>query len=116
MNAELSAYDRRQFLRAAAVGAVTLSTGCDRRAGPVAAVAPPDAPMRFPGKVPLRVVNDRPPCLETPWSAFRTDITPNDEFFVRWHLQAIPTSIDTRTWRLKVGGHVDRPIDVSFTG
>jgi sulfite dehydrogenase (cytochrome) subunit A len=70
--------------------------------------------MRFPGKIPMRVLNDRPPCLEAPWSAFRTDITRNEDFYVRWHLQAIPTSIDTRTWRLKVGGHVEKPIEMSL--
>jgi DMSO/TMAO reductase YedYZ molybdopterin-dependent catalytic subunit len=113
MNAHESGFDRRQFLRLAAAGAVALPVGCGRKAeGP--AVSPPDAPMRFPGKVPMRVVNDRAPCLESPWSAFRTDITPNDEFFVRWHLQLIPTMIDTRTWRLKVGGHVDNPVELSL--
>ena len=33
-------------------------------------------PLRFPGKVPLKVLGDRPPNLETPWQYFRTDLTP----------------------------------------
>jgi len=60
------------------------------------------------------VVNDRPPCLETPWRYFRQDLTPNEAFYVRWHLQAIPTLIDVRTWRLKVAGHVERPLELSL--
>jgi sulfite dehydrogenase len=112
MNVSQSELDRRHFLRLATAGAVGLA-GCHRQSQPVAET-PPDAPMRFPGKVPMRVVNDRPPCLEAPWSAFRTDITPNDKFFVRWHIQVIPTTIDTRTWRLKVGGHVNKPVEFSL--
>src|SRR5439155_6163736 len=113
MTADRLAFDRRQFLRLAAAGAVALPAGCARRPAPDAA-PPPDAPMRFPGKVPMRTLIDRPPCLESPWSAFRTDLTPNDAFYVRWHLQVIPTTIDARTWRLKVGGHVERPTELSL--
>jgi DMSO/TMAO reductase YedYZ molybdopterin-dependent catalytic subunit len=114
MNGQPFEFDRRRFLRLVAGGAVTLSAGCYRQAVPVPAETPPDGPMRFPGKIPMRVLNDRPPCLESPWSAYRTDITPNDAFYVRWHLQVIPTAIDTRTWRLKVGGHVERPVELSL--
>jgi DMSO/TMAO reductase YedYZ molybdopterin-dependent catalytic subunit len=114
MNADHAEFDRRQFLRLAAAGAVALPIGCGRQAASVAPVTPADAPMRFPDKQPLRTLSDRPPCLESPMSAFRTDFTPNDAFFVRWHLQGIPTSIDTRVWRLKVGGHIDRQIDLSL--
>ncbi len=113
MNADRTGFDRRQFLRLAAAGAVALPAGCTRPLPPLPET-PPDAPLRFPGKVAMRAVNDRPPCLESPWSAFRSDITPNDAFFVRWHIQVIPTTIDTRTWRLKVGGHVDKPIELSL--
>jgi DMSO/TMAO reductase YedYZ molybdopterin-dependent catalytic subunit len=70
--------------------------------------------LSFPGKVAMRVLNDRPPNLETPWRYYRTDLTPNEAFFVRWHLQFIPTAIDVKTWRLLVGGHVDRPLKLSL--
>jgi sulfite dehydrogenase (cytochrome) subunit A len=73
-----------------------------------------DAVSRFPGKIPMRVVNDRPPCLETPWEYYQYDLTPNEAFYVRWHLQMIPTEIDLRTWRLTLGGHVDRPLQWSM--
>lgn len=109
-------FDRRAWLRrlTLAGAAATLSAGCSRRPAPVAEVLPADAPLRFPGKVPMRVINDRPPCLETPWSAYRHDLTPNDAFYVRWHLQVIPTAIDPRTWRLKVRGHVEHPLELSL--
>src|SRR5262249_39595013 len=31
-----------------------------------------------------------------------------------WHLQYVPTTIDLGTWRLKVGGHVGRPLELSM--
>jgi DMSO/TMAO reductase YedYZ molybdopterin-dependent catalytic subunit len=34
--------------------------------------------------------------------------------FVRWHLAGIPTSVDEATYRLRVGGHVDRPLELSL--
>jgi DMSO/TMAO reductase YedYZ molybdopterin-dependent catalytic subunit len=79
-------------------------------------VAPPDAAtlVRFPQKVALRALNDRAPLLETPWRYFHHDLTPNEAFYVRWHLEAIPTHVDLRTWRLRVGGHVERPLELSM--
>ena len=94
--------DRRQWLRwtAAAGVAAALPYGCARRPGPTdASESAADAPLRFPGKVPMRALNDSPPCLETPWRYYREDLTPNEAFYVRWHLQAIPMHIDLKTWR-----------------
>jgi hypothetical protein len=70
--------------------------------------------MRLPGKAPMRALNDRPPLLETPWDYYRQDLTPNEAFYVRWHLEVIPTDVDLRTWRLKIGGSVDRPLELSM--
>src|SRR5258708_16094004 len=42
------------------------------------------------GKQPLIQLSDRPPNLETPIQAFRTAITPNNQFFVRYPLASIP--------------------------
>jgi DMSO/TMAO reductase YedYZ molybdopterin-dependent catalytic subunit len=106
------ALTRRAWLRrAAALGMTTLlPSGCARQAE-----APPPEPFaRFPEKVPMRVLSDRAPCLETPWRYYAEDLTPNEAFYVRWHLEAIPTRVDLRTWRLRIGGHVQTALELSL--
>jgi DMSO/TMAO reductase YedYZ molybdopterin-dependent catalytic subunit len=57
----------------------------------------------LPEKKPLIKLSYRPPNYETPIEYFRTGITANDVFFVRYHLSEIP-QIDGAKWRLMVGG------------
>jgi len=57
----------------------------------------------LPGKKPLIKLSYRPPNYETPIEYFRTAITPNDAFFVRYHLSSIP-EVDAKTWKIAVGG------------
>jgi DMSO/TMAO reductase YedYZ molybdopterin-dependent catalytic subunit len=57
----------------------------------------------LPGKKPLIKLTYRPPNYETPFEYFDRTITPNDAFFVRYHLADIP-EVDASAWRLKVGG------------
>jgi DMSO/TMAO reductase YedYZ molybdopterin-dependent catalytic subunit len=57
----------------------------------------------LPGKRPLIKLSYRPPNYETPVSYFREAITPNDAFFVRYHLADIP-QVDAAKWSLKIGG------------
>jgi DMSO/TMAO reductase YedYZ molybdopterin-dependent catalytic subunit len=57
----------------------------------------------LPGKKPLIKLSYRPPNYETPIEYFRTAITPNDAFFVRYHLSDIPEA-DAATWKVAVGG------------
>jgi sulfite dehydrogenase (cytochrome) subunit A len=57
----------------------------------------------LPGKKPLIKLAYRPPNYETPIELLRTAITPNDAFFVRYHLSEIP-QVNAQTWRLSVGG------------
>ncbi len=45
---------------------------------------------------------------------FREDLTPNDAFYVRWHLEGIPTSIDVEAFRLRIEGHVEKPLSLSL--
>ncbi|WP_282341259.1 molybdopterin-dependent oxidoreductase [Pseudomonas sp. PS02288] len=71
--------------------------------------------LSFPQKRPLIVLTSRPPQLETPFSVFNQGlITPNDAFFVRYHWAALPTSIDPQAYRLKVGGKVETPLELSL--
>lgn len=69
----------------------------------------------YPQKRPLIRLTTRPPQLETPFSVFRENIlTPNDAFFVRYHLANIPLAIDPDNFRLSLGGLVERPLQLSL--
>ncbi len=57
----------------------------------------------LPGKKPLIKLAYRAPNYEAPLEYFRTPITPNDEFFVRYHLSNIP-QVDAKTYKVAVGG------------
>ncbi|MGO4330600.1 molybdopterin-dependent oxidoreductase [Cupriavidus sp. 2TAF22] len=71
--------------------------------------------IAFPQKRPLILLTSRPPQLETPFAVFNDGaITPNDAFFVRYHWSGIPTSIDPQAYRLRVGGKVNTPLELSL--
>src|SRR5258705_5674988 len=70
--------------------------------------------VRYPEKTDLILLTARPPQLETPLSYFDRAITPNDAFFVRYHIVPIPTSADLDQWRLEIKGHVDKPLSLSM--
>jgi DMSO/TMAO reductase YedYZ molybdopterin-dependent catalytic subunit len=71
--------------------------------------------VAFPQKRPLILLTSRPPQLETPFAVFNDGvITPNDAFFVRYHWSDIPTSIDAQTYRLRVSGKVNTPLELSL--
>jgi len=68
----------------------------------------------YPQKAPLILLTDRPVQLETPRHYFLDPITPNDAFFVRWHLEGIPNEVDLTSWRLHVEGNVNKPLELTF--
>jgi len=70
--------------------------------------------VKYPEKKEMILLTDRPPQLETPLKVFREDITPSEYFFVRWHLSQIPAKIDIDTFRLYIGGSVDKPLALSM--
>jgi len=70
--------------------------------------------IAFPEKRPLITYSDRPPILETPIEVFTKAITPNDEFFVRWHMPRIPTHVSIDTYRIKVSGEVKNHLYLSL--
>jgi DMSO/TMAO reductase YedYZ molybdopterin-dependent catalytic subunit len=80
-----------------------------------AAQAGSRALARYPQKTDLIVLTDRPPQLETPLRYLLTDLTPNDAFFVRWHLSGIPTTVDPQSFRLEVGGNVSEALSLSLS-
>jgi DMSO/TMAO reductase YedYZ molybdopterin-dependent catalytic subunit len=70
--------------------------------------------VSYPQKVPLLRLTDRPVQLETPRHYFATAFTPNDAFFVRWHLDEIPTAVNLEKWRLQIEGNIDKPLSLSL--
>ena len=72
--------------------------------------------VAFPEKRPLMVMTTRPPQLETPFPVFNESVfTPNDAFFVRWHLANIPNTVDLQTFRLTIRGRVKQPLSLTLT-
>jgi len=68
----------------------------------------------LPGKKPLIKLAYRPPNYETPIEYLRTAITPNDAFFVRYHLAHIP-EVNPERWTLTIGGEgANREIKLSL--
>ena len=66
------------------------------------------------GKQALIKRSYRPPNYETPLSVFDQAFTPNDRFFVRWHLSDIPEA-DAGSWRLRISGEgVQTSVEVSL--
>jgi DMSO/TMAO reductase YedYZ molybdopterin-dependent catalytic subunit len=69
----------------------------------------------FPQKGPMILQRTRPPLLETPFEVFDHGVfTPNDRFYVRWHLANIPTTVDPVAFRLTVRGHVRHTISLTL--
>ena len=121
---------RRSLLEATGTGAILVGAGhaLSRFANLAEAQAAalnlpsqlPDGARReavldaLPGKKPLIKLSYRPPNYETPVELLRTAITPNDAFFVRYHLADIP-EVKAETWRLSVGGEgADGEISLSL--
>lgn len=106
-------FDRRTFLSAAGLSAGSLAAaGFPFMAGPARAAGTVTLPfgngtrplVRVPQKREMILLTSRPPQLETPFAVFNEGlITPNDAFFVRYHLMNIP-EVAADTWKLKLGG------------
>lgn len=107
--------NRRSFFQfLGATGAAAFVASCNRGTALLDIPSLADDLVRFPGKAEMILLTDRPPQLETPLHYLRQDLTPNEAFFVRWHLEAIPTSVDVRTFRLNVSGHVRKALLLSL--
>ncbi|AVI67707.1 oxidase [Shewanella sp. WE21] len=115
---------RRQFLRNASVATIA--------ATPIAALAESVIKFAdgdgvtfadgsrpivndFPGKDDMILVHSRPPHLETQMKVFDNGlITPNENFFVRYHLADIPTSIDPDTYTINIKGLVNKQLALTL--
>jgi sulfite dehydrogenase (cytochrome) subunit A len=111
----MAALDRRSFLTGAGALAALVGVSAPRgrawAADPILAGRPL---VRYPEKTDLILLTSRPAQLETPMTYFDRAITPNEAFFVRYHTFPTPTSVDLGTWRLRVGGRVDHPLELSL--
>src|SRR5436190_22697 len=113
---------RRDFLRRTALAGVAagLAPGAAWGAAAEETITLPfengERPLvKYPQKRPLIRLTSRPPQLETPFSVFNEGvITPNDAFFVRYHLSGIPLSIDPDQFRLEIKGSVETPLSLSL--
>jgi DMSO/TMAO reductase YedYZ molybdopterin-dependent catalytic subunit len=106
---------RRHLLQSAGTGAAFAATGGLSelaRAASAAGELSPGVPSgvasyitmgTLPGKKPLIMLAGKPPNYEAPLEYLRTPITPNDQFFVRYHLANIP-EVDVKTYKITVGG------------
>ena len=71
--------------------------------------------VKYPQKRPLIQLTSRPPQLETPFSVYAEGpITPNDAFFVRYHLAGVPYDLDPEKFALKIKGKVDQELSMSL--
>ena len=117
-----SARSRRRFLRSLTVSAAAASV----LKIPLTALAEEFVTMpfengrrplvKYPQKRPLIRLTSRPPQLETPFPVFNEGvITPNDAFFVRYHLAPLPPEIDLDQFRLRIKGKVSAPSEYSVS-
>jgi DMSO/TMAO reductase YedYZ molybdopterin-dependent catalytic subunit len=117
-------WNRRDFVKLTGSGLMLAAGGASLRA--LAAdprIGPASLPQGaldsalfdvLPGKLPLIKKTYRPPNFETPVSYFNEPYTPNDAFFVRYHLAGIP-QVDAAAWRLVVGGEAaDKPFELDL--
>ncbi len=115
---------RRGFLKSAGVLlAAGLADGSLARAARAGELGPEALPRgalesasleALPGKVPLIKKTWRPPNFETPVRYFEQSFTPNEAFFVRYHLADIP-QVQASTWRLTIAGEaIERPLRLSL--
>jgi len=104
---------RREVLKVSAGAALAAAPALWRQALAAAPVLRPDLPAglgavavldALPGKRPLLKLSYRPPNYETPVSYLDALITPNDAFFVRYHLAGLPEPAELEKWRLRLGG------------
>jgi DMSO/TMAO reductase YedYZ molybdopterin-dependent catalytic subunit len=65
----------------------------------------------LPGKTRLIELSDRPPNYATPPEVFSGIVTPNDRFYVHYHLDGVPAPPDTSAWTITIDGDAaEKPI------
>src|SRR3954468_6075195 len=113
--------DRREIIKRAGIAALGAATALSSiKAFALDTMTLPfdngERPLvKYPQKRPMIGVTARPPQLETPFAVFNENvITPNNAFFVRYHLADVPLNIDPDKFTLELKGKVDRPLKLSL--
>ena len=111
--------DRRELIKCAGLAALGTSLTSATAFALDTATLPFDngeRPLvRYPQKRPMIGLTSRPPQLETPFSIFNDGaITPNNAFFVRYHLAGVPLDIDPDKFTLEIKGKIDHPLKLSL--
>ncbi|HWG47123.1 MAG TPA: sulfite oxidase [Gemmataceae bacterium] len=104
--------DRRAFLGGAAVAALPFAHGAldpMARADEPPSGTRPQKNGRLPGVI-LRQKN--PDNVEFPFASLDSFLTPNEQFYVRTHFE-VP-QVDAKSWRLRVEGEVERPLEIGY--
>ncbi|WP_035647821.1 molybdopterin-dependent oxidoreductase [Bradyrhizobium sp. ORS 285] len=111
--------DRRDLLKGAGLAALLGSFGASRALAEDIVTLPfanGERPLvKYPQKRLMIGLTSRPPQLETPFAVFNDGvITPNNAFFVRYHLAGLPYDLDPDKFTLEIKGKVDKPIKLSL--
>src|SRR5580698_8185573 len=112
-------FDRRELMKRAGLAALATGFGSVRALALDTITLPLDngerPVVKYPQKRPMIGLTSRPPQLETPFGVFNENvITPNDAFFVRYHLADIPLDIDPDKFSVEIKGTVDKPLKLSL--
>jgi DMSO/TMAO reductase YedYZ molybdopterin-dependent catalytic subunit len=115
--------DRRNLIKRAGAGIFALGSGLALESLKAMALDTVTLPfengerplVKYPQKRPMIGLTNRPPQLETPFSVFNEGaLTPNDAFYVRYHLSVLPLSVDADTFSVEIKGKVDKPMKLSL--
>lgn len=118
---------RRKFIQVATGGVALAGVGAllpgRANAARIGTIGPNGLPsgtrassplVALPGKKPLYMHSARGPNYETPLVYLNDMYTPNDAFFVRWHLSNIP-QVSASEWRLRIGGDAaQKPMELTL--
>ena len=112
-------FDRRDLLKGAGLAAMAATLNSTKALALDTVTLPfanGERPLvKYPQKRPMISLTSRPPQLETPFAVFNDGpITPNNAFFVRYHLAGLPLDIDPDKFTLEVKGKVDKPLSLSL--
>jgi sulfite dehydrogenase len=111
--------DRREMMKRAGLAALATGFGSSKLLALQSTTLPignGERPLvTYPQKRPMIGLTSRPPQLETPFSVFNEGpITPNNAFFVRYHLAQVPLDIDPDKFTVEIKGKVDHPLKLSL--